>query len=211
VARDAMTAHLTLAGKGVSCVRGGRNIFSDLNFSVSSGETLAVTGPNGSGKSSLLRQIAGLLLVDAGAITLSGASDDLSLPEQAHFLGHRDGVKPTLTALENIAFWFDFLGGGSSASSPSAALEAVGLGSLRHLPAAVLSAGQRRRLALARLIALKRPVWLLDEPTTALDDMAQAVIAGLMAEHLRGGGLIVAATHQPLGIAARELRLGSAQ
>ena len=111
--------------------------------------------------------------------------------------------------LENVAFWFDFLGGDVSQSSPATALESVGLNHLGHLPTAFLSAGQRRRLAIARLVALKRPLWLLDEPTTALDVAGQTMIAALMTDHLRNGGLIVAATHQPLGIAARELRLGA--
>jgi heme exporter protein A len=204
-----MPGPLKLSGEAVSCVRGERNVFSNLDFSISAGEALAVVGPNGSGKSSLLRLIAGLIAIAAGTIRLSGADDTLTLPEQIHFLGHRDAVKPSLTVLENITFWFDFLGGNGGRSTPSAALDAVGLGHLSHLPTAFLSAGQRRRLSIARLIALKRPVWLLDEPTTALDEAARTTIAGLMADHLRGGGLIIAATHQPLGIAARELRLGA--
>src|SRR5437870_7572649 len=145
-----MTRPLTLAGTSVGCARGSRNIFSDLSFSLSSGEALAVTGPNGSGKTSLLRMIAGLLAINVGSISFSGGDHDLTLAEQAHFLGHRDAVKPTLTALENIAFWSNFLGG-EGVSNPLAALDAVGLGGLGDLPAAVLSAGQKRRLAIARL------------------------------------------------------------
>src|SRR5205823_13165560 len=144
-----MRQHLTLSAERLGCVRGGRNIFSNLSFSIRSGEALAVTGPNGSGKSSLLRMIAGLLATEAGTISFSGGDHDLTLAEQAHFLGHRDAVKPTLTALENIAFWSDFLGG-EGVSNPLAALDAVGLSGLGDLPAAVLSAGQKRRLAIAR-------------------------------------------------------------
>jgi heme exporter protein A len=203
-----MARQLKLSGQGVGCVRGHRNIFSNLSFSVASGEALAVTGPNGSGKTSLLRLIAGLLARDAGAITLAGGDKTLTLAEQAHFLGHRDAVKPSLTVKENIAFWRAFLGGDGSRHEPEAALETVGLGSLVRLPAAFLSAGQRRRLSIARLIACERPLWLLDEPTTALDDGARAMISAVMQGHLRNGGLIVAATHEPLGVASRELRLG---
>lgn len=204
-----MAAQLKLSGDAVSCLRGERKVFSKLDFSVVAGDALAVVGPNGSGKSSLLRMIAGLISIASGVIKLSGGDDSLTLAEQAHLLGHRDAIKPSLTVLENVAFWFDFLGGDVNHSSPVAALEAVGLSHLSHLPAALLSAGQRRRLAIARLVALKRPLWLLDEPTTALDASGQATIAGLMSDHLRDGGLIVAATHQPLGIAARELKLGA--
>jgi heme exporter protein A len=198
-----------LSGEAVSCIRGERKVFSNLSFSVSAGEALAVVGPNGSGKSSLLRLIAGLIAIASGTIKLTGGDDNLTLAEQAHLLGHRDAIKPSLTVLENVAFWFDFLGGDGSRSSSAAALDAVGLSHLGHLPTAFLSAGQRRRLAIARLVALKRPLWLLDEPTTALDAAGQTTIAALMTDHLRDGGLIVAATHQPLGIAARELRLGA--
>ena len=203
-----MSAPNMLSGNALSCIRGERKVFANLTFSVSAGEALAVVGPNGSGKSSLLRLIAGLVAIASGTITLSGGDDNLTLAEQAHLLGHRDAIKPSLTVLENVAFWFAFLGGDVRRSSPAAALEAVGLSHLGHLPTAFLSAGQRRRLAIARLVALKRPLWLLDEPTTALDTAGQTMIAALMTDHLRNGGLIVAATHQPLGISARELRLG---
>src|ERR1041384_8254042 len=122
-----MSRQITLAGQALSCTRGGRKIFSNLSFSIFSGQALAVTGPNGSGKSSLLRMIAGLLTSEAGTISFSGGEHDLTLAEQAHFLGHRDGVKLTLTVAENVAFWSDFLGG-SRLNKPSAALDAVGLG-----------------------------------------------------------------------------------
>lgn len=197
---------MRLSGRGVRCVRGGREIFAGLNFQVSAGQALAVTGANGAGKSSLLRMVAGLLPVPNGAILASGGDPELTLPEQAHYLGHRDALKPALTVTENLSFWQAFLGG--ETANTQASLEAVGLGHVAHLPAAVLSAGQRRRLSIARLLAVKRPVWLLDEPMSALDASGQKIFASLMTKHLKGGGLIVAATHGSLGIAAKELRIG---
>lgn len=199
---------MRLAGYGVRCVRGGREVFADLDFAVEAGEALAVTGRNGAGKSSLLRMIAGLLTTADGAIRLEGANAE-PLAEQCHFLGHRDGVKPSLTVKENLTFWQGFLGGESGlAIMPS--LETLGIVHIADLPASYLSAGQRRRLALARLVAIRRPVWLLDEPTSALDAQAQALLAGVMTKHLHSGGLIVAATHDALGISSRELRIGGA-
>lgn len=198
---------MRLSGSGVRCVRGGREVFSGLDFEASAGEALAVTGPNGSGKTSLLRQVAGLLAIAGGSIDLAGGEVELTLPEQAHYLGHRDALKPALSVLENLTFWRDFLGGTSA--DASASLAAVGLDHAAHLPAAYLSAGQRRRLSIARLLTVRRPVWLLDEPTSSLDASAQKMFEGLMTEHLARGGLIVAATHAPLGIAARQLRIGA--
>jgi heme exporter protein A len=198
---------MRLAGQELECVRGGRKIFSGLDFAVPTGQALAVTGINGAGKSSLLRLDAGLQPAASGTVTLEGGETELTMPEQAHYLGHRDALKPALTVLENLDFWRDFLGG--QAIEGLAALETVGLGHAAQLPAAFLSAGQRRRLSIARLIAVNRPVWLLDEPTSALDTSGQAMIAGLMDAHLRSGGIILAATHGPLGIAAKELQIGS--
>ena len=197
---------MRLSGSGVRCVRGGREVFSGLDFEASSGEALAIIGANGSGKTSLLRMIAGLLAVAGGSIGLNGGETELTLPEQAHYLGHRDALKPALSVIENLSFWRDFLGG--EASDARQSLTAVGLDHAVHLPAAYLSAGQRRRLSVARLLTVRRPIWLLDEPTNALDVAGQSMFAGLMTDHLARGGLIVAATHAPLGIAARELRIG---
>src|ERR1700730_14365463 len=197
---------MRLSGCGVRCVRGGREVFSGLAFEAASSEALAVTGANGSGKTSLLRMIAGVLAIAGGSIGLEGGEAEMTLPEQAHYLGHRDALKPALSVLENLAFWRDFLGGETFDAKET--LATVGLDHAAHLPAAYLSAGQRRRLSIARLLAVRRPIWLLDEPTNALDAAGQSMFAGLMGEHLARGGLIVVATHAPLGVEAKELRIG---
>ena len=199
---------MRLSGRGLRCIRGGREVFSGLDFAASAGEALAVTGPNGAGKTSLLRQIAGLLAIAGGSIALEGGGGELTLAEQAHYLGHRDALKPALSVMENLAFWRDFLGGEVSDAGKS--LAAVGLDHTAQLPAVVLSAGQRRRLSIARLLTVRRPIWLLDEPTSALDAAGQAMFSVLMQQHLGRGGMIVAATHAPLGIGAKELRIGEA-
>ena len=197
---------MRLLASRLNCVRGGRDVFSDLDFEASAGELLAVTGRNGSGKTSLLRLIAGLLAPAGGAITLEGGDTELTLSEQTHYVGHRDALKPALSVLENLAFWRDFLGG--EASNAAESLVAVGLDHAAHLPAGYLSAGQRRRLSIARLLAVRRPIWLLDEPTSALDAGGQSLFATLMRDHLARGGLIVAATHAPLGLETKQLRIG---
>ncbi len=195
---------LRLEAHDLACVRGGREVFSGLGFAVAAGEALVVTGRNGAGKSSLLRTIAGLVRMAAGSLNLTGGDPELTPAEQAHYLGHQDALKPSLTVEENLAFWVQYLGGGAPG-----ALSAVGLDAVAKLPAGYLSAGQRRRLSIARLIAIQRPIWLLDEPTSALDRDAQEQFAGLMGRHLAGGGMIVAATHGPIGLQqAKELRLG---
>lgn len=199
---------MRLSGRGVRCERGGREVFAGLDFEAVSGEAVAVTGRNGAGKTSLLRLIAGLLAPAGGSVELEGGEAELTLPEQAHYLGHRDALKPALSVMENLTFWRDFLGG--EAGDAGASLAQVGLDHAAHLPAAFLSAGQRRRLSIARLLSVRRPLWLLDEPTSALDIAGQQMFAGVMRDHLAGGGLIMAATHTPLGIEARELRIGGA-
>jgi len=197
---------MRLAGRGVACVRGGREVFTGLDFEAVAGEAVAVVGRNGSGKTSLLRLIAGLLVPAGGTIALDGGDAELTLPEQCHYLGHRDALKPALSVAENLSFWADFLGGERVDFEGN--LATVGLDHATHLPAGFLSAGQRRRLSLARLLTVRRPVWLLDEPTNALDVAGQDMFGGLMREHLARGGMIVAATHAPLGIESRELRIG---
>jgi heme exporter protein A len=198
---------MQLLGRELVCVRGGRQVFSGLSFDVGAGQALVVSGANGAGKTSLLRMVAGLLRAETGRIELRDGNPELTAFEQSHFLGHQDAVKPALTVAENLQFWVRYLGEGDPQSRP--ALDTVGLGGLLDLPAGYLSAGQRRRLSMARLLAIKRPIWLLDEPTAALDASGQAGLADLMRAHLTGGGIIIAATHGPLGIDAdRELRLG---
>jgi heme exporter protein A len=196
-----------LRAQDLACVRGGRPIFSGLNFSLGAGEAMLVTGPNGAGKSSLLRVVAGLLRVSNGRLALEGGGDEATIGEQAHYLGHQDALKLSLSVAENLTFWVRYLDGAESAAG--SALDAVGLGTIASLPAAYLSAGQRRRLSLARLIAIDRPLWLLDEPTSALDSAAQEMLAAVMRTHTAAGGMILAATHGPIGLdGAKELRLG---
>ncbi|TAK46955.1 MAG: heme ABC exporter ATP-binding protein CcmA [Xanthobacteraceae bacterium] len=198
---------MRLTATGLVCVRGGREVFSGLDLAVCGGEALAITGRNGAGKSSLLRLLAGLIPRAGGSLELSGGDGELTLPEQAHYLGHHDALKPALSVIENLLFWHDFLGG--DGADPQQALAAVEIDHIAGLPAGYLSAGQRRRLSIARLLTVRRPVWLLDEPTSALDTAAQATLAGLMTGHLAAGGLILAATHGPLGLAApRRLHIG---
>jgi len=210
---------MRLTAAGLSAVRGGRPVFADLSFTLSPGELLAVTGPNGAGKSTLLRLVAGLLRPSAGSVTLEFSSDPpapdrggreqepLSIGENAHYLGHLDALKPALTVRQNLDFWRRLWGGGDI----EAALEAVGLEPLGDLHASVLSAGQRRRVALARLLVAQRPLWLLDEPLTALDAAAEAGLGRLIADHLAGGGMAIAATHRGLPVKpTATLALGAA-
>jgi heme exporter protein A len=200
---------MRLSANQIGLERGGRRLFSGVSFEVGHGEALVVVGPNGAGKSSLLRAIAGFLPLAAGRLALADADPDASLPELAHYVGHADALKGALTAGENLAFWAGALGGDARRPAWLAALARLGLPHVADFPARALSAGQKRRVALARLIVAPRPIWLLDEPTTALDAAAQALFADVMAEHLATGGLIIAATHAPLGLAgARTLRLG---
>jgi heme exporter protein A len=198
-----------LSATDLACRRGGRDVFAGVNFSVASGESLAIRGRNGAGKSSLLRMVVGLVRIASGRLALDGGDGELTIGEQAHYLGHLDALKPALSVAENLQFWSAFLG--TRTIDPSEPLRAVGLEALADLPAAYLSAGQRRRLSIARLLAVKRPLWLLDEPTSTLDTAAQQRLADIMRAHLTDGGIILAATHGALGLDdARELRLAEA-
>lgn len=197
---------LRLRVENLCCRRGGRLIFEGVSLSLANGEVLALTGRNGAGKSSLIAMLCGRLRPDGGSIHIDGA-DEAELVELSHLVGHRDGLKTALTARENLAFAQDLLG--NPAASPEAALAAVGLAHAAALPVGYLSAGQRRRVALARLLVSQRPYWLLDEPMSALDAASQAMLTGLMRDHLGAGGAILAATHGPLGLdEAREFRIG---
>ncbi|NLH80122.1 MAG: heme ABC exporter ATP-binding protein CcmA [Phyllobacteriaceae bacterium] len=198
-----------LVGTSLTLDRGGRRVLADLSFAAEAGAALVVTGPNGAGKSTLLRLIAGLLRPVEGALAIDGGDPDLTIPQHCHYFGHQDALKTQLTVGENLAFWRAFFGVADAEVFP--ALDRVGLARLIDLPAAYLSAGQRRRLAFARLLVTKRPIWLLDEPTSALDAASEARLLEIVGDHLGAGGLVVAATHLALPFArADALRLGPA-
>jgi heme exporter protein A len=189
----------------LACRRAGRRVLAGVSFTVGPSEALVVTGRNGAGKSTLLAALAGLLRPEAGSIRASGLGER-TLAESLHLIAHRDALKGSLTATENLRFAAALLD--SPGMTPAEALEGVGLPGAADLPVAYLSAGQRRRIALARLLVAHRPLWLLDEPTLALDAAAEAMLTSLMQRHLAGGGLLIGATHAPLGLpGARELRL----
>jgi heme exporter protein A len=198
----------SLTAEKLACVRGERVLFEGLSFRVSAGQALAVEGANGAGKSSLLRMLAGFLTPRAGRLVLKiGADESDDAEERGKFigwLGHQDGLKPQLTVHEQLTFFARLHG---SAADIGTALEEVGLARQKDFPCRYLSAGQKRRLALARLMISKRSLWLLDEPFAALDRDGQALIARQMALHCGQGGLIIAATHDPLGLGNASLKL----
>lgn len=198
-----MIAALTLSEVAVR--RGGRLLFSGLSLELAAGEACALTGPNGAGKTSLLRAVAGLVRLEAGDIGFGGVEATDARGEGLHFAGHHDGLKPARTAREELAFWTRWCGGGPAAIEE--AVEALELAPLLDLEVRRLSAGQRRRLQLARLVAAPRPLWLLDEPLSPLDVRWRARLGEIMADHLRRGGLILAAVHDPLPAATRTLEL----
>lgn len=183
--------------------RGEDLLFRDITFTLESGEALVLTGRNGSGKSTLLRVIAGLIRPERGSITLETPNgESRQVREASHYLGHRNGMKAELSVSENLGFWKDFLGdfeGGQGMSIEDAA-NVIGLSGITHLPYGYLSAGQQRRFAIARLLVAYRPVWIVDEPTAALDAKAEAMFSELIRTHLSTGGIVLAATHQPLGL-----------
>lgn len=203
---------MKLTAERLAARRGEDLIFTNLSFDLASGGALILTGRNGSGKSTLLRVVAGLLRPEGGRVTITGSSRDSDRRpgEASHYLGHRNAMKQELTVAENLAFWKAHMGDldGAASHSVAEAAEIVGLGGITHLPFGYLSAGQQRRFAMARLLVAYRPVWLLDEPTAALDAGADRMFAGLVDRHLKNGGIAIAATHQPLGLdQAQELRM----
>jgi heme exporter protein A len=186
---------MELKAQDLTCERGGRIVFRNVSLSLRPGQLMQLTGPNGSGKSSLLRLIAGLNEAQAGSVALEGGEADLTIGQQAHYVAHQEPVKSALSVSENLSFWRDFLGGGNVGD----ALAAFDLSRLASYPAGLLSAGQKRRLALARIVLVPRVLWLLDEPTVGLDTSSLERFVRVMAKQLDDGGMIIAATHVPLG------------
>lgn len=189
----------------VAVRRGGRRLFAGLDLELPAGRACALTGPNGAGKTSLLRAIAGLVTLEAGEIVFDGAEPEDARATALHLVGHQDGLKSARTAREELGFWTLWSGGAPAAARRAA--ETLDLEPLLDLEVRRLSAGQRRRLALARLLAAPRPLWLLDEPLSPLDSRWRARFGEIMAVHLEGGGLIVAAVHDPLPIPSTALEL----
>lgn len=199
---------MRLIAENLGGERGGETVFAGIGFALEKGEALVVTGPNGAGKSTLLRVIAGLLRAAEGRVQVEGGGEAFpTVAAAVHYLGHLNAMKTALSVAENLRFWRDFCG--EPALGVDEALETVGLGGIGHLPFGYLSTGQRRRASIAKLLVSHRPIWLLDEPTAGLDKASEERFAGLMRGHLEEGGIIVAATHLPLGLeGAKALRMG---
>jgi heme exporter protein A len=197
----------TVLIKDLAVSRGERRLFSGLNLELAAGEAVALTGRNGAGKTSLLRAVAGLLRPEAGEILFADVETDTARAEHLHMVGHHDGLKSTRTAWEELRFQTLWTGG--TEASARVAAQRMDLGRLLDLEVRRLSAGQRRRLALARLVASPRSLWLLDEPMAPLDAGHRAAFGALMAEHLNGGGMILAAVHDPLPVSARIVEVGA--
>ncbi|MBY5589893.1 heme ABC exporter ATP-binding protein CcmA [Rhizobium leguminosarum] len=199
-----------LTAENLAARRGEDLIFVNISFHLAAGAALVLTGKNGSGKSTLLRVVAGLLRPEKGTVIFHGEESPGGRHpgEVSHYLGHRNAMKNELTVAENLDFWRTFLGDTAAALSVEDATEAVGLSGITHLPFGYLSAGQQRRIAFAKLLVAHRPVWILDEPTAALDASADRLLADLIATHQTKGGIVLAATHQPLGLRnAQELKM----
>ncbi|MET0274601.1 MAG: heme ABC exporter ATP-binding protein CcmA [Phenylobacterium sp.] len=193
--------------RGLAVRRGGRLLFDNLDLSLAAGEACALTGANGAGKTSLLRAVAGLVRLEAGEVDFGRVDPGEARGSGLHLVGHHDGLKPARTAREELTFWSRWSGG--TEAGLASATEAMALAPLLDLEVRRLSAGQRRRLALARLLAAPRPLWLLDEPLSPLDAGWRARFGAMMQTHLAGGGLILAAVHDPLPIPARSLELNA--
>ena len=197
---------LALTAENLCIERGGRLVLDGVSFGIRASEALIVTGPNGSGKTTLLRSIAGFLRPVGGRFDLTGGDPEHEIAQHCHYAGHLDAVKSRLTVAENLAFWSSYLGG--RPENIANAMAALALSDLAEVSAAYLSAGQRRRLGLARLLVANRPIWLLDEPTVSLDHESTAAFAALVEKHRAGGGMVIAATHVELGLGnTRSLRL----
>jgi heme exporter protein A len=198
----------SLTAEKLALQRGSRRLFEGLSFTVRAGQALALEGANGAGKTSLLRLIAGFLPAQAGQVVLSEDGNDIAEPEERGrrigWLGHHDALKPALSVAEQLSF-FGKLYGQDAAFAPL--LEEVGLTRQADLPCRYLSAGQRRRLGLARLHLSRRPLWLLDEPFAALDSAGKGLVSRLISLHCGQGGMVIAATHEPLGLGNESLRL----
>ncbi len=212
---------MRLIAENLGGERGGEPVFSGIGFTLDKGEALVVTGPNGVGKSTLLRVVAGLLPARPGRVLVEGGGEDFpTVASACHYLGHLNAMKTALSVAENLRFWRSFQGdsgqansAGEGAPAPGVedALKTVGLGGIGHLPFGYLSTGQKRRVSIAKLLVSHRPVWLLDEPTAGLDKASEERFAGLMCAHLESGGILIAATHLPLGLeGVKQLRMGEA-
>lgn len=188
-------APATFSGTGLACRRGGRLVFAGLNFSVASGEAIVLRGPNGSGKTTLLRLMAGLTRMSGGQLAWNGTEiDDFEAHSaRLRFVGHLDAVKPALTVAENLEFWRNLWG--DPLQDVHRAAQKLGLGPLSDFPARLLSAGQRHRLSLARLLVAPAPLWLLDEPGNALDESSLQALAAIIADHRTRGGMVMIASH----------------
>ena len=196
---------VSFEARDIACERGGRTLFEGLSFALGPGEALLVSGPNGTGKTSLLRQIAGLLPLAAGRFSAAGAEAATPVAELCHYVGHLNAAKNALSVRENLAFWADFLDDGDLVG----ALGAFGLAPLADISAGLLSAGQKRKLALSRLFAAPRPIWLLDEPSVSLDKASVSKLDAAIRDHLKRDGIVIVSTHVPLKTKfAQELALG---
>ncbi len=191
---------MKLIAKDLECFRGGRRVFSGMSFELPAGSGLLLKGPNGSGKTSLLRLVAGLGEPASGTLELDGLDDELTVAQRAHYVGHQNALKTAMSVEENLGFWARFMGKPCTAGEIRDHLAAFDLERLAGYSSALLSAGQRRRLALSRLELVPRPVWLLDEPSVGLDVTSVELLASAMRRHLEDGGILMASTHTDLGL-----------